>query len=190
MFQRDRISFQPLRHDDLHLMLRWMRNDEVSRWYGPAPLTLAEVQARYGPRIDGHTPIDGFLALYDGSPIAYIQAYAISYEPEYAAAIAVDPHAAGVDMFIGEPGFLHQGFGPILLQEFVRRIVFADPVTTCCVIAPAENNRSAIRAYQKAGFRHIKTVPVPGEEEPEHVMIMWPDELPAAIDRLERERTT
>jgi RimJ/RimL family protein N-acetyltransferase len=64
-----------------------------------------------------------------------------------------------------------------LLQEFLRGIVFSDPTISCCVIAPTPSNTSAIRAYQKAGFRHIKTVDVPGEPEQEFVMIIWPDEL-------------
>lgn len=188
MYRRDRITFRRLEHDDLNLMLGWLRNAEVSRWYGPAPLTLAELQARYGPRIDGRKSIDCYLVMYDGAPVAYIQSYPISHQPDYAAALDVDPGAAGVDMFVGDPGFRHRGFGPLLLQEYVRRIVFTGPDVTCCVIAPEVSNQSAIRAYTKAGFRHIKTVSVPGEDEPEYVMILWPGELASAIERLERDR--
>lgn len=187
MFKRDRISFRPLKHDDLMTMFQWMRDPEVSRWYGPAPLTLAEIQARYGPRIDGARSIDCYLALYDGSPVAYIQSYPISHQPGYAAALDVDPGAIGVDMFIGEAGFRYHGFGPLMLQEFVRRIVFADTGVSYCVIAPEVNNQSAIRAYEKAGFQHIKTVPVPGEEEPEYVMMLRPDELQTRVDTLDDE---
>lgn len=190
MFRRDRITFRPLQHDDLNLMLGWLRNADVSRWYGPAPLTLAELQARYGPRIEGRKPISCYLTMYDGAPVAYIQSYPISEYPDYASALDVDPGANGVDMFIGEPGFRYRGFGPVLLQEYVRRIVFAGPDVTCCVIAPEVSNTSAIRAYAKAGFRHIKTVPIPGEEEPEYVMVLWPEEITAAIEQLERDRET
>ena len=39
-----------------------------------------------------------------------------------------------------------------------------------CIIGPAQNNHAAIRAYEKAGFKYLKTVSIPGELEPEYLM--------------------
>jgi RimJ/RimL family protein N-acetyltransferase len=38
------------------------------------------------------------------------------------------------------------------------------------VIGPSVKNIAAIRAYEKAGFRPLKLVPVPGEPDPEFLM--------------------
>jgi RimJ/RimL family protein N-acetyltransferase len=41
---------------------------------------------------------------------------------------------------------------------------------TTCWIGPAAHNAIAIRCYEKAGFAHVRTVLIPGEDRPEYVM--------------------
>jgi RimJ/RimL family protein N-acetyltransferase len=188
MFSRNRITFRRMQSNDMSTMYRWLSNPEVARWYGPAPGSLAEVEAKYEPRISGEVPVDCYIVQFDGRDVAYLQTYLISSEPEYARALDVDRGAAGVDVFIGEDDFRHRGFGPVLLQEFVRREVFTRSEVTCCVIAPTVSNSPAIRAYSKAGFTHARTVPVPDEPEPEYVMMLRPEELDLAIKRFDEER--
>lgn len=178
MFERSRITFRPLEPNDLMLMYQWLRLPAVSNWYGPPPATYAEVEGRYISRMSGAGPVRGFIVEYDAIPIGYIQMYRIDHDADYAAALNVDRDAVGVDLFIGEETYRYRGFGGIMLREFVRRLVFTEPSISCCIVAPAVSNRVAIHAYRKAGFRHVKTVPVPGEDESEYVMILWPDELP------------
>jgi RimJ/RimL family protein N-acetyltransferase len=182
MFQRAEIRFRPLQNADLPQMFQWLRNPSVSRWYGPTPDSLAEVESKYLSRISGEDPVRCFIVSYEDRPVGYIQTYRIDHDPEYAASINVDRDAAGVDLFIGDDAFRYRGFGSVMLREFVRRVVFHDPGISCCVIAPTVSNHSAISAYSKAGFRHIKTVPVPDEDEPEYVMMLWPDELDELIE--------
>jgi RimJ/RimL family protein N-acetyltransferase len=74
------------------------------------------------------------------------------------------------------------------LQEFVRNLVFGEFEASCCVIAPSVRNTRAIRAYQKAGFRHVKTVRAPGGSETEYVMLLWPDEIDNRIAELKRRQ--
>lgn len=187
-FSSDLISFHRLRQSDLSLMYCWLRNPAVEAWYGPAPESYAEVEAKYEPRISGGVPVDCYIARYQNRPVGYIQTYLIESEPDYAAALEVDRGAAGVDLFIGEDDFRHRGFGPIMLSEFVKREVFTRWDVTCCIIAPDVTNEAAIRAYAKAGFRHLKTVPVPGEPEPEYVMVLRPEKLSDAIAELDQEQ--
>lgn len=188
MFQRSSVSFRPLEQSDLIQMYHWLRKPDVSRWYGAMPETLAEVEGKYLARINGDEPVRCFIVDYEEVPVAYIQVYRIDHEPEYARALNVDRDASGVDLFIGEDAFRYRGFGSLMLQEFLRRVIFTDGSMSCCVIAPVTTNTTAIRAYQKAGFRHVKTVNVPGEETPEYVMLLWPDELEERTFELDIER--
>jgi aminoglycoside 6'-N-acetyltransferase len=189
MFDRMNISFRPLVHTDLQQMFQWHRNASVSRWYGSMPESFAEIESKYLPRISGDVPVRCYIVDYDRQPVGYIQTYRIDHDAEYSRALGVDRDAAGVDLFIGENDFRYRGFGALMLQEFVKRVVFEDSTVSCCVIAPVESNKAAIRAYRKAGFRHTRTVPVPGGDVEEYVMLLWPDELDSRIDDLERMRS-
>ncbi len=40
-----------------------------------------------------------------------------------------------------------------------------------CVIGPTRSNAAAIRAYEKAGFRFLKTYLEPDSREPEHYLM-------------------
>ncbi len=170
------IAFRPLQRDDLPLMFRWINTPHVARWWDAAP-SLAAVEAEYLPAIRDPRPAQCYVILRAGAPVGFIQTYLIDDHPAYAAAVQVGPGAAGVDLFIGEAELAHRGLGPRLLRQFVREIVFARGEVTRCVIGPAAANRSAIRAYEKAGFRHLKTVAVPGEAEPEYLMALTRDEV-------------
>jgi aminoglycoside 6'-N-acetyltransferase len=174
MINRSRISFRRLTLDDMPLLYKWLHNPGVARWWVPMPESVTELEQKYGPRVHGEERVDCYVMEYDCEPIGFIQTYRLDTDPDYAAALDVDPHAAGVDLYIGEDAYQHRGFGPVLLRKFVDRVVFADPSISCCVIGPAVSNTAAIRAYEKAGFKHVKTVPVPGEDEPEYIMELLP----------------
>jgi RimJ/RimL family protein N-acetyltransferase len=163
------IGFRPLQRDDLPLMFRWLNTPHVVRWWDAAP-SLAAVEAEYLPAILDPGPTQCYLILLAGAPVGFIQTYLIDDHPIYADAVQVEPGAAGVDLFIGEPELVHRGLGPRVLQQFIHTIVFARDEVRSCVIGPAASNRSAIRAYEKAGFRYLKTVAVSGEAEPEVLM--------------------
>jgi RimJ/RimL family protein N-acetyltransferase len=85
-----------------------------------------------------------------------VQLYRIGDYPEHSAQMPVEPDAAGLDLFIGEKDHVHRGLGPHILRRFLDELVF--PEYAACAIDPAERNRSAIRAYKKAGFRYVATI--------------------------------
>src|SRR4051812_21122913 len=98
-----KIGFRRLAGDDLPLMHRWLQQPFILEWWwGGIPPAYEAVEAKYAARIRGEEPTDPYLILSDGQAIGYIQAYMIADHPEYAAHIAADADAAGVDLFIGE----------------------------------------------------------------------------------------
>jgi RimJ/RimL family protein N-acetyltransferase len=143
-------------------MHHWLGMDHVARWFGIGPErrphTPEEVASAYARRARGESPTRAFIILHDDTPIGYIQGYAVRDWPEYAADVQLDKHAAGVDLFIGEPAYAYRGLGPLILRRFLREVSFADPAIESCIIGPEPANRAAIRAYEKAGFRYLKTI--------------------------------
>ena len=90
--------------------------------------------------------------------------------PEYAETLALGEEAIGVDLFIGETELVGRGHGPALLRQFLRDVAFPFHGIDVCVIGPSLTNVAAIRAYEKAGFRPLKEVQVPGEPDREFLM--------------------
>jgi RimJ/RimL family protein N-acetyltransferase len=67
-----------------------------------------------------------------------------------------------------------RGLGSLVLAEFARTVAFADPAATAVVATVEEENRRSWRAFEKAGFQHLRDV-----EE---------DGLPNRLMRLDRPR--
>jgi aminoglycoside 6'-N-acetyltransferase len=162
------IGFRSLAPSDLDLLHRWLNNDFVARWWPGWP-SLAQVRARYQPRIEGREPTKCYIFEVEAAPLGFIQCYYIRDWPEYAIG-EEGANAAGIDLFIGERERAYRGLGPRIIREFLRGVVVREYRVDSCIIGPAQNNHAAIRAYEKAGFRYLKTVSIPGELEPEYLM--------------------
>ncbi|HET9016568.1 MAG TPA: GNAT family N-acetyltransferase [Thermomicrobiaceae bacterium] len=169
MRDREAIGFRALREADFELLQRWLNTPAVLQWW-KEPRTREEVEQEYGPRVRGEDSTRPFLILVEGHPIGYIQTYRIADEPEYARALDLGEAAAGIDLYIGEDAYRWRGLGPEVLRRFLVEVVFADPEIESCVIGPEPANVSAIRAYEKAGFRYLKTIAVPDEPAGEYVL--------------------
>jgi RimJ/RimL family protein N-acetyltransferase len=48
--------------------------------------------------------------------------------------------------------------------------IFSQPGVAMCFICPNPENERAVRAYEKAGFRHVKTVWIESEKAYQYVM--------------------
>ncbi len=170
------ISFRPLRSSDLPLMHRWLNTPHVARWWYGDDTSWRGIEEQYGSYIEGREPVRPYLILHDDEPTGYIQSYLVSDDEEYARLVGVED-SAGVDMFIGEEEYLYRGLGREILRRFLAEVVFRDEAVRVCVIGPEPKNVAAIRAYEKAGFRYVKTIRVPGEPEPEHLMRIGREEV-------------
>ncbi len=162
-------------------MERWLLEPNVRRWWDEGEMDYpARTLEEYRRAIHGEDPTRVFLTLIDGRPVGLVQSYRIDDHPEYAAALALGWPAVGVDVFIGEPGLVGLGHGAALVRSFVRHVVFALYEVEVCVIGPSTENLPAIRAYEKAGFRHFRDATVPNERTAEHLMLLTRDEARTA----------
>ena len=160
----EKITFRRLTHDDLPLLCEWLNREHVRRWWHKSH-TLEEVEAKYGPRIDGNAKVDVYAIELGGRPAGMVQTYLVSDHPDW---IGDVPGLAGVDLFIADEELLGRGLGPRVLSEFLREIVFADPAVSACAASPEIVNTVSIRAFEKAGF--VREREIPGEWGPELLM--------------------
>lgn len=171
MLESAKITFRKLQIEDLPLMHTWLNEPHVHEWYDKdKENTLEEITQRYGPKIKGEKPSDGYLVLYDNKSVAYIQTYKVNDWPEFGEYVNYDDHTASVDLFIGDTSFMGQGLGNLMLRKFLKEIVFSNSEIQTCIIGPEPANLRAIKAYEKTGFKYVKTVQVGDEPDPTYIM--------------------
>jgi aminoglycoside 6'-N-acetyltransferase len=167
----DRISFRALTRDDFGQLVDWLARPHVARWWTD-PARPGQVEDEYGPCVDGTDPTRVFLILDHGRPVGMIQCYRLDDEPDYARAVAVED-AAGLDLFIGDADTMGNGFGSTVLRQFVDQVIWPGyPDLVRVVAGPDVANRRSQRAFEKAGFRRTRVVDVPGEPQPEQLMVL------------------
>ncbi len=162
------IGFRPLVEDDLPLLAEWLRREHVARWWRePVEAELEERRAA----IAGREATAYYAIEVDGRPVGQIQTYLAADYPEWEAVVRVGPGVAAVDLLIAEEELIGDGLGPRVLEEFTRRVVFADRAVRACIATVEESNRRSWRAFEKAGFRHVRDV----EEDGMPSRLLWLD---------------
>lgn len=167
-------SFTPLTEDDLALARRWLLEPHVRRWWHDDPGEHdypEDTLAGWREAMAGADPTDMFLIRLDGRPIGVLQSYRVDDHPDYVAQLGrLDAPAYSIDLFIGDADLIGQGHGPAILGAFLP-IGFARYGVELCVIGPSKANTSAIRAYEKAGFRYLREYREQDTIDPPHVLL-------------------
>jgi RimJ/RimL family protein N-acetyltransferase len=169
-------TFLPLTPDDFAQMHRWRNSPAVREWWDPVP-TLAEIVAKYAPRIAGEEPVRPFIARCDGVTMGFLQWCRLAEVPGHAAENMAEPGAAAVDLYIGEDEYRGRGYGAAMLRTFLREVVFAPPDVTACYIDPHPKNAVAIRSYARAGFRDLGVVQNDAAGDPAWLMVIGRGEV-------------
>lgn len=152
------ILVRDLAEGDLPLMLKWLTDDRVLEYYEgrDANFTMDTLAAHYLEEIP-----DGFRVIIEhaGAPIGYAQAYRLAGELHDEYGYPDDGRVVyAMDQFIGEPAYWGKGIGPSFLRlmaAYLKEAKAADVI----LLDPHKSNPRAIRAYEKAGFRIVKTLP-------------------------------
>ena len=141
------ISFRPITAGDVPQLQSWLERRHVALWWRNEDASTYLAQAH-----------EHHVILVDDRPAGMIQTYAVDDNPEWKQVVGDEPGLAGVDLFIGEEAQVGVGLGPQVIAAFVEQIVFADPATVAVVATVEEPNRRSWRAFEKAGFRHVRDV--------------------------------
>jgi aminoglycoside 6'-N-acetyltransferase len=150
------ISFRRLDQSDLPMLTHWLAEPHVRRFYQKSPVLLEDVRLEYGPTICGEEPSSCHLAFCNGEPFAYLQCYRNADYPDWARTIDV-ADGISVDLFIGNPTYLHRGFGRTALRAYLEQVAFpfyADEKRAYIGQDPA--NIAAVRCSRAAGFRPLR----------------------------------
>ena len=180
MYNANLIDFRRLDIYDLENMHKWFNNDFVIEWFSKKKWTFKEIEEKYLPYINNEKPTQGYLILYDNTPIGYIQTYKIHDYQDYARFVDINENASGLDLFIGEQEFIHKGLGKDIIIKFLKEIVFSLSDSISCVLGPEPKNEIAIKTYKKVGFKYLKTIQIDDEDEPEYIMRISKNEITQA----------
>ena len=162
------IEFEPLREEHLELVRAWLDRPHVRLWWRDPDESVGHA----ADALAGRDASAYYLIVLDARPVGMIETYLVSDHPEWEEVVGPGEGLAGVDLLIGEEDTAGRGLGPRVLDQFVREVIFAVPETEACVATIEEANRRSWRAFEKAGFRHVRDVDEDG--------------LPHRLMRLER----
>jgi RimJ/RimL family protein N-acetyltransferase len=168
------ISFRPLQAADFDLLVEWLADPVVARWWNQLA-DIDSVNAKYRPRIEGvGDPTSMWIAEVDGERAGLLQSYRHSDYSEHDAATGV-PNAVGIDYLLGGR-HRGRGLGGRILREFATWALAQHPDAEVCVATPAIANAASCAALERAGFTRSH------ECQP-------PDEPPAAVYVIVRIRS-
>lgn len=163
------LTFVALTRDHFPLVVDWLARPHVAEWWG-SPQGMDEVEAEFGPCVDGTDPTEMQVCLVDGEPVGLVQIYRLDDHPEYAEAVGL-PSAGGIDLFIGQSDRQGAGLGPAIISAAAERIWARYPDLPFAMAGPSVRNIRSIRAFEKAGFGAVRQARVPGEEDEELVLV-------------------
>lgn len=139
---------------DLALVRRWLAQPEIRSWWGNASAAEAEVALAF----DSRSALCRIIEV-DGQPVGYAHAIDASY---WGASLpqGMPLGTYDLDQFVAEAGHRGQGVGQRALQLLAAEVFSTTLAPAVSVIAPLDNE-TAVRAYEKAGFRWARVIADP-----------------------------
>ena len=156
--EKDGLLIRSFEAEELSRMLKWLTVVQVLEWYEgrDACLTMETLSRKY------LTPIpEGFRVIleYEGVPIGYGQAYRLTgdmfQEYDYPDSGRI---VYAMDQFIGETEYWNRGIGTAFLKAMAAYLK-ENCGAEILLLDPHQDNPRAIRAYEKAGFRILRSLP-------------------------------
>lgn len=141
------------------MLAEWLNRPHVAQWWEGCK-TVAEVRAKYLPRLIDHSTALPYVAYLDRLPVGYIQSYVAAETGDDWWPDERDPGVRGMDQFLADGHRLGQGLGTQMVRQFVQ-FLFEDSTVTKIQADPAPTNVRAIRSYEKAGFRRVGPITTP-----------------------------
>lgn len=136
MIRGERIFLRPATDDDLDLLVEWLAEPEVYRWWEGRPLSREEVADMYTGR--RRPEVEPFVVEADGVPVGYLQFWQGT------------ENSGGIDMFL-VPEARGRRLGPDAARA-AASFLLDQRGWTKVTVDPVVDNLRAIRAFERAGF--------------------------------------
>lgn len=138
---------RPATPADQGLLEHWQRQPHLKAALGDDDWQWAvELQRRPAWR-------EQLIAEVDGRPIGFLQIIDPKYEDSHYWGCIEEGYRA-VDLWIGEPDALGQGYGTQIMNLAIERS-FAEPSVTAILVDPMDTNVRAHRFYERLGFEYV-----------------------------------
>lgn len=154
------ITFESVLTDHFTLLHKWIQDPLMCQWCDKdkfIPYSLQNKTER-----ESKKGIYPFIIKIQGNPIGFIQYYnAFGFTRE-----GFDVHSiwdnkngalAALDFYIGDPAYIESELIPKIVRNFLQNQVFKQ--YDACLVDPKKNNKTALKAYAKAGFSTVKELP-------------------------------
>jgi AacA4 family aminoglycoside N(6')-acetyltransferase len=147
---------------DIPMLHDWLNRPHIVEWWGGEEKrpTLAQTAAGYTPSVMAQDRVTPYIAMAGDQPIGYAQSYVALGSGDGWWEQETDPGVRGIDQSLADANLLGKGLGTKMVTALVN-LLFSDPAVTAIQTDPAPHNLRAIRCYEKAGFRQIKTILTP-----------------------------
>jgi aminoglycoside 6'-N-acetyltransferase len=152
----DDIAFRPVEPGDLPMLARWVAQPHWQEWWGEPETEIGYIRDMIEGRDETCSP---FLITRAGEPAGYIQFWRVgphqtpAWARENPWLLEVPAEAVGVDLSLADGARLSQGIGSAALRRFAVSLLAQGHKTI--LIDPDPDNRRAVAAYRKAGFRPV-----------------------------------
>lgn len=154
MIQQNELTIRLMNHHDFHLMVKWLNDERVLKFYEEPPTDLDRVNRKYGPRVDGEHYVTPCIIEYRDNPIGYMQYYEIQETELITYGYMDEQNIYGIDQFIGETELWDKGIGTKMIQLMLDYL--CENGASKVVLEVKSNNCRAISSYTKCGFKRIK----------------------------------
>ncbi len=145
---------------DVPLLHAWMNDPSIAHWW--ALDGDEDVVRRHLAAQALRTHSNCYLGCVDDEPVSYWELYRADLD-ELACVYPARPHDVGIHLLIGPPAWRGRGIGSLLLRAVTELVLRAAPETTRVIADPDVRNTASVAAFERAGFRRVGTVQLPGK---------------------------
>lgn len=143
------VLFRKATIDDIELLQCWdtqphvIASDPNSDWEWEEDLTTESPH------------VENLIAMLDEWPIGFVQIIDPAREETHYWGKDVEENLRAIDIWIGEPDMLNQGYGTQIMKQAIERC-FANPDVKAIINDPLASNKDAIRFYKRLGFEFVE----------------------------------
>ncbi len=136
---------------DYKMLEKWYQEEEIYSHFEQRKLNYDEIKDKYLPRTLKNTKIPVYMIEYEDKPVGIIQYQLIDDENMKLYGIKYS-RCYEIDIFIGELAMHNKGIGRQAIN-ILTGFLFNDYQAKLLVMCPLKENISAIKCYEKCGFK-------------------------------------